>query len=150
MILRMNKKILVDEITELQHQILRAMSKNEPMAWMELNLTLAQLKCLHFIYYGGTTNLISLAKALNVTPPNVTGIVNRLVIQDLVNREENPEDRRTYNLSVTDKGTALVEGLRESGTQRIVGILKKLSTKELTALQTGFKALAREMQVPRE
>ena len=141
----MNKKKIVGEIIELQHQMLRAMGKNEPMAWMELHLTIAQLKCLHFIYFGGTTNLIGLAKALNVTPPNVTGIVNRLVVQELVRREENPEDRRTYMLSVTDKGAALVEGLRESGTKRLVGILNRLSAKELTALQAGFKALAREM-----
>lgn len=142
----MNKKNAVNEVIELQHRILRAMGKDEPMAWMELNLTLAQLKCLHFIYFGGTTNLIGLAKALNVTPPNVTGIVNRLVMQELVCREENPEDRRTYILSVTEKGMALIEGLRESGTKRMAGILNKLSTKELTALQTGLKAMARETE----
>ena len=142
----MNKKSLVNEIMELQHQIVRVMGKNEPMAWMELNLTLAQLKCLHFIYFGGATNLIKLAKALNVTPPNVTGIINRLVMQQLVRREENPEDRRAYILSMTEKGTALIEGLRESGTKRMVGILNRLNARDLTALQTGFKALAREME----
>ena len=146
----MNKKGVVNEIMELQHQILRAMGKNEPMAWMGLNLTLAQLKCLHFIYFGGTTNLIKLAKALNVTPPNVTGIINRLVMQGLVKREENPEDRRAYILSVTEKGAALIEGLRESGTKRMVGILNRLSIRELTALQTGFKALARETEDHKE
>ena len=142
----MGRKSLVDEITELQHQILRTMGRKDRLAWMELNLTVAQLKCLHFIYFGGTTNLIKLAKALNVTPPNITGIVNRLVMQDLVHRKENPEDRRAYVLSVTEKGSALVEGLRESGTKRMVGILNKLSAKELTALQTGLKALHREME----
>jgi DNA-binding MarR family transcriptional regulator len=150
MITDMNKKNLVNEITELQQQILRTMSKDEPMAWMELHLTLAQLKCLHFIYYGGSTNLIKLAKALDVTPPNVTGIVNRLVMQELVHREEDPEDRRAYNVSVTEKGTALIEGLRESGTKRIVEILSRLTTKELTALQIGFRALAREMRASKE
>jgi DNA-binding MarR family transcriptional regulator len=113
---------------------------------MELNLTLAQLKCLHFVYFGGKTNLIKLAKALHVTPPNVTGIVNRLVMQGLVHREEDPEDRRAYNVSVTEKGSALIEGLRKSGIKRIVSILNKLSTKELTAMHTGLKALVREMQ----
>ena len=146
----MNKKSLVNEITELQQQILHDMSKNEPMPWMELNLTLAQLKCLHFVYYGGSTNLIKLAKALHVTPPNVTGIVNRLVMRELVLRKENPEDRRTYMLSVTQKGKVLIEGLRESGIKHIVGILNRLTARELTALQTGFRALAREMRVSKE
>jgi DNA-binding MarR family transcriptional regulator len=87
---------------------------------------------------------------LDVTPPNVTGIVNRLVMQELVHREEDPEDRRAYNVSVTEKGTALIEGLRESGTKRIVEILSRLTTKELTALQIGFRALAREMRASKE
>ena len=142
----MNKKDRVHEIIELQQQAFRAMGKSEPNAWMELNLTVAQLKCLHFIYFGGTTNLIKLAKALHVTPSNVTVIVNRLVTQELVTREENPEDRRAYILSMTKKGTALIEGLQESGAKRIVEILNKLSTKELAALQTGLKALVRETE----
>ncbi len=146
----MNKKDRVHEIIELQHRAVRAMGKNEPNAWMELNLTVAQLKCLHFIYFGGTTNLMKLAKALNVTPSNVTVIVNRLVTQELVTREENPEDRRAYILSMTKKGTALIEGLQESGVKRIVGVLNKLSTKELEALQTGFKALVREVEDQRK
>lgn len=150
MFLNMNKRNIVNEIIELQHRVFRAMGKNEPNAWMELNLTLAQLKCLHFIYFGGTTNLIKLAKILNVTPSNVTVIVNRLVTQELVSREENPEDRRAYILSMTKKGTDLIEGLQESGVKHIVGILNKLSTKELTALQTGFKALAREVENQRK
>lgn len=144
--LNMNKKDRVHEIIELQQRAFRAMGKDEPNAWMELNLTVAQLKCLHFIYFGGTTNLIKLAKALDVTPSNVTVIVNRLVTQELVTREENPEDRRAYILSMTKKGTALIEGLQESGTKRIVEILNKLSTKELAALQTGLKALVRETE----
>ena len=142
----MNKKDLVNEIIELQHRAFRAMGKNDPNAWMELNLTVAQLKCLHFINSGGTTNLIKLAKALEVTPSNVTVIVNRLVTQELVSREENPEDRRAYILSMTKKGTALIEGLQESGIKRIIGVLNRLSTRELEALQTGFKALVSEVE----
>ena len=141
---------MVNEIIKLQHRAFRAMGKNEPTAWMDLNLTLAQLKCLHLIYFEGTTNLINLAEALNVTPPNVTVIVNRLVTQELIRREENPKDRRAYILSMTKKGTVLIEGLQESGTKRIVEVLNKLSIKELEALQTGFKALVREVEDKRK
>jgi DNA-binding MarR family transcriptional regulator len=126
------------------------MGKNEPNAWMELNLTVAQLKCLHFIYFGGTTNLIKLAKALDVTPSNVTVLVNRLVTQKLVSREENPVDRRAYILSMTEKGTTLIEGLQESGVKHIVGVLNKLSAKELEALKTGYRALVREVENQRK
>ena len=116
------------------------MDKHESVAWMELNLTIAQLKSLLFIYFKGTTNFITLANALGVTPPNVTGIINRLVEQKLVSREENPEDRRTFMLRVTETGKVLIEGLRDKGINRMAGILNQLSTDELTMLDKGLAA----------
>ncbi len=52
-----------------------------------------------------------LAEALGVTPPNVTGIIDRLVEQALVTRTENPEDRRIMLLQTTEKGHELLDNL---------------------------------------
>ena len=139
----MEREELINEIIKQQHQLMYAMDRDESMAWMELNLTIAQLKSLLFIYFEGTTNFIKLANALRVTPPNVTGIINRLVEQELVTREENPEDRRTFILRTTETGKALIEGLRESGINRMAIILGQLSMEELTTLETGLAVLVK-------
>ncbi len=110
---------------------------------MDLSLTISQLKSLFFIDFEGSTNFKKLATALGVTPPNVTGIVDRLVEQELVSREENPEDRRMLLLKTTDKGKALLAKLRESRISRMSGILARLSLEELSALAQGLTALAR-------
>ncbi len=137
----MDRNQLINSIIQLQHQLILAVDKHDSIAWMELNLTIAQLKSLLFIYYEGTTNFITLATALRVTPPNVTGIINRLVKQKLVSREENPEDRRTFILRVTETGKALIEGLRDHGINRMATILNLLGTDELTTLDKGLAAL---------
>jgi len=146
----MEREKLIKEIIQLQHQLMYAMGRDESMVWMELNLTIAQLKSLLFIYFEGTTNFIKLATALGVTPPNVTGIINRLVEQELVTREENPEDRRTFILRATETGKALIEGLRESGINRMAVILGQLSTEELITLDLGLAALVRTVEDNRE
>ena len=146
----MEREKLIKEIIQLQHQLMYAMGRDESIVWMELNLTIAQLKSLLFIYFEGTTNFIKLATALGVTPPNVTGIINRLVEQELVTREENPEDRRTFILRATDTGKALIESLRESGINRMAVILGQLSAEELTTLETGLTALVKAAEINKE
>ena len=146
----MTRKNMIDVILRLQHEMMHAMERNDSLAWMELNLTIAQLKSLIFIYFKETTNFINLANALGVTPPNVTGIVNRLVEQKLVTREENPEDRRTYILRATEKGKTIVAGIHETGINRMAGILDRLTTEELSGLTVGLAALVRTVEDDKE
>ena len=146
----MDKAKLTEEIIQLQRQIGHAMGQYAPEAWMDLSVTIGQLKSLFFIDFEGSTNFRKLATALGVTPPNVTGIVDRLVDQGLVSRQENPEDRRMLLLKTTDKGKALLAKLRESGVSRMSAILAQLSLEELAALAQGLTALARAAKYNKE
>ena len=109
---------------------------------MDLSLTIGQLKSLFFIDFEGSTNFKKLATALGVTPPNVTGIVDHLVEQGLVSREENSDDRRMLVLKTTDKGKALLAKLRESSKNQMSGVLARLNLVELSALARSLVALA--------
>ena len=132
-----------EEISWLFSNISRAMRYSEPDAWLDLNLTIGQLKSLFFINYKGSTNLTKLANALNVTPPNVTGIVDRLVEQGLVNREEKPENRRMLVLTVTDKVKALLAKLWENNVNHLSRILSRLSDEEIATVIKGLTALVK-------
>ncbi len=137
------KEAVINEVIKLQRRVNRTLRQYTPNAWMDLNLTIAQLKSLFFIAEEGSTNFRRLAAALGVTPSNMTGIVDRLVKQGLVSRQESPEDRRMLLLETTDKGRALLAKLRESRITRLSDILAQLSLAELSALAQGFAALAR-------
>ena len=147
----MEKKDLIKEALLLQRETDKIMRKFEPQPWIELNLTLAQLKSLFFIAAKGKTNFKKVAEALNVTPPNVTGIIDKLVEQGLVTRTENQEDRRIMLLEATEKGQELLNNLRESHVNQMTQILGNLTAEELTSLVNCYKDLkkAAELYVER-
>ena len=53
-------------------------------------------------------SLARLARALSVTPPHITAMVDRLEKKGLIARDASEEDRRTHVLHVTAKGADLV------------------------------------------
>jgi DNA-binding MarR family transcriptional regulator len=61
-------------------------------------------------------SLVRLARALSVTPPNISTMVDRLEAKGLIAREASEEDRRAHVLHVTGKGAELVR----KATQKIV------------------------------
>jgi DNA-binding MarR family transcriptional regulator len=139
----MDREKLIQEIVNLGHRLGHHVRQHEPDAWMDLNLTISQVKSLFFINATGGTNFRKLAAALGRTPPDVTRIVDRLVGQGLVSRRENPEDRRMLMLHTTEAGKALVTRLHESRMSQIHHILEQLSDKELATLAEGLNAVAR-------
>jgi DNA-binding MarR family transcriptional regulator len=113
-------------------------------AWLELDLTIVQLKCLFFIDAEGSTHFKSLADALGVTPPSITGIIDRLVGQGLVSREENPENRRMQILKMTTKGkdllTKLIE-IRKGAMRSVIGQLSPQDLADLARISNSLVSL---------
>ena len=146
----MDRAELTKEIINLQRQLGRMQRRHEQDAWLELNLSIGQVKSLFFIAAQGTTNFSKLAEALGVTPPNVTGMVNRLVEKGLISRQENPDNRRMLMLRVTEKGEALITTLRERAVSQISGILENLSIEELDTVARGLSLLVRVSKTQEE
>jgi MarR family transcriptional regulator, organic hydroperoxide resistance regulator len=142
----MEKTELVNEVLRLHQKADIILRRFSPQPWMELNLTVVQLKSLFFIAAKGKTNFKKLAEALAVTPPNVTGIIDRLVEQGLVSRTENQDDRRIMLLQVTAKGQDLLNHLRESRTNQMTQILARLNNEELISLAQGLNALIKSSE----
>ncbi|MBI2854311.1 MAG: MarR family transcriptional regulator [Chloroflexi bacterium] len=134
---------LTQETIELEQLLGRAIARSAPDAWMDLGLTIVQLKSLSLIDLSGNTNVRTLAASLNVTPPDITRIVDRLVEQGLVDRRENPKDRRMILLQTTEQGRTLLSKLRETKIAHMRHVLARLTLEELRALNKGLDALAR-------
>jgi DNA-binding MarR family transcriptional regulator len=139
----MDKTALIKEIIELQRKVDRARRTSTLDAWMDLPITVAQLKSLFFISNQGSSHLGQLAAALGVTPANVTGIVNRLVKHNLVTRSENEQDRRMLLLKTTRQGEELLANLRERRRSIMAEILARLSADELAILARGLTSLVK-------
>jgi len=137
----MEKEELIQEIILHQKKINRFIRDYNPDVWMELSLTIAQMKSLFFIANQGSVNFRKLATALKVTPSNVTGIIDRLAEQGLVTRTENPEDRRMQMLQLTGAGEKLISNLRERRASQMSSVLNQMTREELTTVAQGFALL---------
>ncbi|MBN1190677.1 MAG: MarR family transcriptional regulator [Dehalococcoidales bacterium] len=138
----MKKESLINEIIKNQRLVNRHMDQYNPDIWMGLSLTIAQVKSLFFIFNEGTVNFRQLAAAMKVTPSNVTGIIDRLVEQELVSRTENPEDRRMLMLRLTEKGEVLISNLRERRFNQMSSVLSRMTESELEVVLKGVAVLA--------
>jgi len=138
----MGKPELISEAIRLDREAHRAMRQPMFEGWKGLNLTVPQLRSLFFISIGSSTPG-KLAAALGVTPPNVTGIVDRLVEQGLVARRESEHDRRMLLLRTTEKGDSILSDLREWRTNTMYDVLSRLSEADLQLLIKGLSSVVR-------
>ncbi|HKR82424.1 MAG TPA: MarR family transcriptional regulator [Candidatus Saccharimonadales bacterium] len=102
-------------------------------------LTAIQLHALHTISEGDIT-MGGLAHLMHCDASNATGIVDRLVSQKLVTREEKAHDRRAKTLVPTEKGKQIVR-LVNSKLPTHLGV-DKLSASERAKLHELITKLA--------
>jgi len=85
----------------------------------DLGITRIQLFAVYSINKTGQLPMGQFADVLHCDPSNVTGIVDRLVSQGLVIRQECATDRRSRLLVLTPKGQDLVDVLERALPQRM-------------------------------
>jgi DNA-binding MarR family transcriptional regulator len=73
------------------------------------DLTLEQLHLLKHLSSGSGISQRELGQFVNKTPANITRILDRLELKNLVIRRSSPEDRRASQVYLTDQGQALVQ-----------------------------------------
>jgi len=108
-------------------------------AWVELGLTMTQVRVLFLLRNEGGASAGGLAEALNVTPSTLTRIVDRLVSNGLVRREGDEYDRRLVRHRLSDKGAPAVEELERGGRARLNEVMDRLSKPQLERLVAGLE-----------
>lgn len=107
-------------------------------------LTMQQLKVLTLIAAErGRAAGHELAEALDVSVATMSGLVDRLVEHGMVQRSDDPSDRRVRRLGVTDLGSASLRSLISSHNTMPTAVLERLADDDLRALVQGLVALDR-------
>lgn len=109
-------------------------------AWAQMGLTTAQLRVLFLVREEPGVTAGELASRIGVTPPTISGIVDRLVKSGLVRREDDETDRRLVRNFLTEQGEAICARL-ETGTETFTRrILIEMHHEDLLALVNGLRA----------
>jgi len=99
---------LLEEAFRLLGRTIARVDPGRLEAWVELGLTMTQLRVLFILRGEDGASARALAERLNVTPSTLTRIVDRLVGQGLVRRTVDEEDRRLVRHCLTDAGASTV------------------------------------------
>ncbi|MDP4087542.1 MAG: MarR family transcriptional regulator [Bacillota bacterium] len=100
---------LNNEITESFYKINKAIYRLIKKEADRLGITVVQLKALYRISIYPDIGLGELAEKLRLTNSTVSGVIDRLVQQELVVRSVPPENRRAISLTITSKGMEILE-----------------------------------------
>ena len=138
----------IEEIIRLHWGILAAMQFSSRPDWMELEMTMAQIKALFTISQGDAVPVSRIAEYLGVGQPTASHLVDKIVRSGLASRTENPDDRRVKLVRLTSAGQDLVRRLYQGGEQQYRLWLSGLTSDELKSLLAGLTALARQAELP--
>src|SRR4051794_11489986 len=100
----------------------------------EHDLSVAQLAALYLIDERKALRLGDVAAELGVTLPTASRFVDDLVRQRLVDREEDPSDRRARILTLAAKGRAFIATSSEARMVMIAGAAPDIPTSAIKAL----------------
>lgn len=123
---------IVRQITwQSQKQLLQMLSRPE------IGLTLPQMVTLFAIREAGLCRMSDLADITQQSAGTLTGIVDRLIEENLVGRVRDAEDRRVVQVMLTRQGEqrlALVEEARRADMDRILSRFSLEQLQDLTQL----------------
>jgi DNA-binding MarR family transcriptional regulator len=137
---------LIAEAVCQHFELMRAMHADATDDWIQIDLTLAQIKALFALWQEPPMTIGALGERLRVGVPTASHLVERLVQLGMVDRREDESDRRRAYVSPTAAGAELVGRLRAARSELLTRWLNRLDDEELAALGKGLSALVRRSQ----
>ena len=109
----------------------------------QLGITARQATLLWLVKRSPGLSLAELAAEEGISPPALSGHVDRLERAGLIERVRSSEDRRRVGLRLTDDGVRLLRRVRARRTTWLTDRLGTLEPTELAAVESAIPALQR-------
>jgi len=136
------KSEMIDRILGQVEGAFRELLPRAHQELLDLDLTTPQLKVVLLLYLNGSAKMSELASSLGVTLATATGVIDRLVDRDVVERENSREDRRVVVCRLSKKGQELTDRLYTSGRERARQLLQGLDEDKLSKLDEALASLS--------
>jgi DNA-binding MarR family transcriptional regulator len=140
---RVERRQAMDQVVDVVRR-LRALADT---ATERRGLTPARAAMLVTLHREGSLTGVDLAKRLDVTPRNVTALVDALEAQGLVTRQPHPVDRRALLVALTRAGRTIAAGMERGYERMTETLLAGFSERDLTDLERVAALLAGALDV---
>ena len=120
---------------------LRSASMASLSAW---DVTPSQMRAVRVLAGHGTARSSELAHHLHITPRSATEVVDALETKGLVTRSPDPSDRRATLVSLTDRGTQLIDEVRRARGLESEKLFDRLSLRDRASLARILRRLQQD------
>jgi DNA-binding MarR family transcriptional regulator len=105
------------------------------------DLSVPQFRTLGFLNRNPGASLSDLAEHLGITRATASATIERLVRRGLVNRTDDPQERRRLILTLTADGLEHLQQARQATYSSVAGVLSELSEAKLVQVVQGLALL---------
>ena len=109
--------------------------------WDGRGLTMPQLRLMHLVRDRSPCSVGDLAGHLNVRPATITGLTDRLVKQELIQRQDHPSDRRVVQIILTPEGRRVLGEIEVASRAYFDAIFQRMAKNDLIQLITLLQQL---------
>jgi len=103
------------------------------------NLNPGSLFVLGVLSRNGMLSMSEIGCRLSMPKPHITGLVDKLIAENLVERLYDPKDRRIVNVNITEKGMVDFNAIKHEISQELRQKMEKLDTETLETLSLASK-----------
>src|SRR5689334_19046225 len=109
-------------------------------------LSMPQFSILIQLHFRGVCGMSEVSERFEITPAAASQLVEKLVQSGLIQREEDPHDRRAKCLKLTDKGQALIQRNIQERYRWVEELAGKLTADERGKVAEALDILTRAAQ----
>ncbi len=138
------------QLEDLFPDIVKGMSYKVVQELAKLKITLAQFQALSLLAEKKGCIMSELARGMSQSFSATTGIVDRLIRDDLANRERDQKDRRVVQVFITSKGKYTVGQFKKYRKEHLISILESLKEKDRKTLIQAMGILSQAIKRQRK
>jgi len=128
-------------ITPLIRRTIQRKLVRTAFAQIEKDMSLPHMEIIKTLRDYGTMHIAEIGEKLLIPKPQMTHLIDRLVSLEIIIRQADTSDRRTINISLTEKGERIIEEFDTVVKDSIQDKLSGLTDEDLKELSVSLRKL---------
>jgi len=144
----MMRKVILDDIvndllsiTPLIRRTIQRKLVRTAFAQIEADMSLPHMEIIKTLRDYGTMHIAEIGEKLLIPKPQMTHLIDKLVSLEIIVRQADTSDRRTTNISLTEKGERIIEEFDTVVRDSIQDKLSGLTDEDLKELSVSLQKL---------
>jgi DNA-binding MarR family transcriptional regulator len=131
----------VHDVVAAYQQLIRLLGNARSPEFLEVNITMPQMKVLMLLAATGAMRVSDMAAQLGVSLPTITGLVDRLVDAGYADRRDDQTDRRQVLVSATPAALAFIDRFQDLNGRLLGELLTRVDADELDVISRAIQIL---------